>query len=420
MSAQERPKLTRPEVEELLASGTLFAWKKSSVRSTIWNHWVHVFAKDQDEASFLDFVQCNKCKKVFSHSIKTGNAQIIDHNASHARDEKELSLSGFVQTEHERPISNSDLAALKGQLCNFVASTFSPFSIVEEENFRLLLQNVFNLGKKYNKPNFKLNMIGRKSLKQSLMKSAESLKQKMKSKALTIKQQNLTLSTDIWSDKSKLNSFIDVSVIFVEGSSLKNFQYKMEMFSVAHTGENISNFFIDIADELNIEPRNLRIISDSAANMLCGLKLFNNFRCAAHRLHTVISDGIILLNYCNNNFVAWDIATSSNSLLGMVSHNVNSVVSAIHKSADVQIKLPVKIQWGCGTRPWRGLMDRYDSIIKCWDSIPNAIANKPCKKFFELISKSDVEDIANTLNQFSHMFDNFEKSSVPSSYFVIY
>ena len=91
----------------------------------------------------------------------------------------------------------------------------------------------------------------------------------------------------------------------------------------------------------------------------------------------------------------------------------------MHKSADVQAKLPVKIQWGSQTRPWRGLMDRYESILKCYDALPAAIGERPAKRFYDAINFNDLKTVSEFLQQFTKMFDNLEKGKEPSLHYVI-
>ena len=115
----------------------------------------------------------------------------------------------------------------------------------------------------------------------------------MSNKLSNLESKNLSLSVDIWSDKFNLNSFVDFNVIYIEDFIIKSFQFDMKHFPVAHTALNIENTISQFANSFNIEP--LRVISDSASNMVSGLKKFEHYRCAAHRLNTIISNGNIQL-----------------------------------------------------------------------------------------------------------------------------
>lgn len=100
-------------------------------------------------------------------------------------------------------------------------------------------------------------------------------------------------------------------------------------------------------------------------------------------------------------------------------YNVDKLVGSVHKSADVQSKLPVKLQWGNKTRPWRGLMNRFSSLITSFSALKDAISGKAYKKYYDALNLSDLTTVSNYLEKFVEIFDNFEASKVPSSQFVI-
>ena len=100
--------------------------------------------------------------------------------------------------------------------------------------------------------------------------------------------------------------------------------------------------------------------------------------------------------------------------LAHLRQNVDALVGAIHKTADNQIKLKTKIQWGSRTRPWRGLMDRYKSLDANFDQLGPLLAEKSCKKFFDLIEKSQLTTVSKFLAKFTDWFDELEAVKHPS------
>lgn len=98
--------------------------------------------------------------------------------------------------------------------------------------------------------------------------------------------------------------------------------------------------------------------------------------------------------------------------------NVDKLVSSLHKSSDIQDSLTKKVQWGCKTRPWRGLSQRYESLLASFDSIEQAIA-KPYFKYFQSINKADLIKTASFLGNFIELFDNLESVKIPTAHFVI-
>lgn len=182
---------------------------------------------------------------------------------------------------------------MKEFISYFVADSLSAFMIVENESFIKLLEFVFNLGQKMPHQNldFKKSLPSRKQTKDFIIKEQQIKEKELLNKIKTTNPSHITTTCDIWTDKSKVNSFMDISVTLLENFKLQTYQYKLTYFPCAHTGENIENLFKDYATSIGTEPSKLRIISDSASNMLKGLRKFNNFRCAAHRMNTVVSEG---------------------------------------------------------------------------------------------------------------------------------
>lgn len=93
---------------------------------------------------------------------------------------------------------------------------------------------------------------------------------------------------------------------------------------------------------------------------------------------------------------------------------MDSLVGAINKSADIQLKLETKIQWGSKTRPWRGLMDRFRSVKDNFDALGPLLEGKNCKKYYLRIEKSQLDHTSEFLGQFTEFFDQLEAVKSPS------
>lgn len=98
---------------------------------------------------------------------------------------------------------------------------------------------------------------------------------------------------------------------------------------------------------------------------------------------------------------------------------MDKLVGAVHKSADIQAKLPVKLQWGNKTRPWRGLMNRFESLVKSYEVLNDVISDKPYKKYYDSINFDDLKIVSDYLEKFVEIFNDFESSKSPSAQFVI-
>lgn len=104
--------------------------------------------------------------------------------------------------------------------------------------------------------------------------------------------------------------------------------------------------------------------------------------------------------------------------IGILKINVDALASSIHKSQDIQSKLKTKIQWGSTTRPWRGLMDRYSSLLNNYEDLKNIIKDN-CVRYYQRIVLEDLEKVSNFLSQFTTYFDVLEAVKTPSIHHVI-
>ena len=231
------------DVKKGLNNGTLHSWKKSSTRSKEWDSFQSIFTKDGDETSQIDFIVCMVCNKPFRYKSTNGNGQLINHNKFHFNHEKQVKMTNlFMCTPTVANLSVSDQQIFNGKIANFVAGTISPFSITESSSFKEMINFAFDLGKKFNTPHSRLNIISKKSVKKVILDEYERLYLKMDTTIIMTNQNNISLTIDIWTDNAKLNSYIDISVLFVRDFSLQNFQYEMIYFPMKHTSENIKKY----------------------------------------------------------------------------------------------------------------------------------------------------------------------------------
>ena len=118
-------------------------------------------------------------------------------------------------------------------------------------------------------------------------------------------------------------------------------------------------------------------------------------------------------------FVAWDLSTNNASDLSLLRLNVDKLCGSIHKTANLQSKLPIKIQWGSVTRPWRGLSDRFRTLVACFDSLGSVLINHSSKRYFDALNRYDCVVVSEFFQIFADFFDQLEQTKKPSSHFVI-
>ena len=121
---------------------------------------------------------------------------------------------------------------------------------------------------------------------------AEKLMTKMKTDLCTARR--VTTTTDIWSAKLGINSFLGLTAHFVNskerrrqslkiGSSIlflnflifNDFLLACRRFDGAHTGLTIAAKLYEILQEYGLENKTFSCITDSASNMIKGAKALN-------------------------------------------------------------------------------------------------------------------------------------------------
>lgn len=83
------------------------------------------------------------------------------------------------------------------------------------------------------------------------------------------KQSNLiSICTDIWSDKFRHNSYLDVTAVLVNKDfKLNHFAIGFAHFDSSHTGDNIRHKINGILGKFELHSIDLPFVTDSARNM---------------------------------------------------------------------------------------------------------------------------------------------------------
>ncbi|CAK1599136.1 unnamed protein product [Parnassius mnemosyne] len=151
---------------------------------------------------------------------------------------------------------------LNNCLLYMISKDHQPFSIVENEGFKNLMKAVA--------PQYKIP--SRTSLRRWLDNKYDVVSETFKKKLSSI--EDLTLTTDIWSDTLNMKSFIGVTV---------HFGIKVELISVTlgvyelderHTSQYISEMLLKTCVEWGIKKDNVTaVVTDNAANMVKAVEL---------------------------------------------------------------------------------------------------------------------------------------------------
>ena len=264
-------------------------------------------------------------------------------------------MDGFAKPKHQ-PLPVSDIKEINQKVLDFTISTFSPMKICEDPYFGQLAQKLVAIGASYGNIEIIDKLAKRKALRSMLDTEYESKVEKV----IQIVQNAdaVAFSSDIWS--CSIGDFLDISFTSIKNFEMKNGQVVMFHMKEKHTGEQILKIFKSEFEKVNLETFEVMMVSDSGSNMLKAAKdgAMTHVRCICHRFNTVINE-------------AWKVS-QCNSTLHKLDIDISSLIEYVNRT-NIQSKLPIKLQSGCKTRPWRALGDRTKTVLRSYDALLNEL-----------------------------------------------
>lgn len=166
-----------------------------------------------------------------------------------------------------------------------IALDNQPFSIVEDIGFVRLLKHAF--------PNYQIP--SRIDLSSNVIPDLYTRARSVVLRRLE-NSQSCSFTTDVWTCKHTNNSFISLSVHFIDETTRRSYVLHASHFPGSHTGERIAEKFNEMIENWNIPISNCHLlITDNAANMCKAASLIgvNHASCFLHTLQLVIKDSIL-------------------------------------------------------------------------------------------------------------------------------
>lgn len=192
------------------------------------------------------------------------------------------SITSFFQ----RPLSMNKQKEIDKQLICMITKEYHPFSIIEDQEFRRLL-NLLN-------PSYKIPT--RKTVSNSLIPAfynqiVDIVKERIE-RAFAV-----CITTDGWTSRSN-DSFFSVTAHYIVEEEKRTFLTSDLLgcisYTERHTAENISNMLKEVINEWKITNKIAAIVSDNAANMKAAVRHggWRYWGCFAHSLNLVTQSGL--------------------------------------------------------------------------------------------------------------------------------
>ena len=144
-----------------------------------------------------------------------------------------------------------------------------PFALVEREGFKALMKEI---APKYPLPS-------RKYFSENIIPQLyDEVKGQVKNELS--KAYKVSFTTDIWTSSTNNESFISLTVHFIESTEIVNKSYVLSCkhFPASHTGDNIGDILNSVMEEWNITSDLIHlIVRDNAANISLGTGMYKVF-----------------------------------------------------------------------------------------------------------------------------------------------
>ncbi|GBC29849.2 zinc finger BED domain-containing protein 4-like [Rhizophagus irregularis DAOM 181602=DAOM 197198] len=194
-----------------------------------------------------------------------------------------------------KPYSPSKSKPITDSLVDFVATDLQPFTIVENPEFKLLI----------NKLNPHYILPCRQTLKEKFIENYKMRKNVLINEVSQINSK-ISLTTDIWTSEISKDCYLGVTMHYINNNwELKNLLLDLIPVNGSHTAGLITSKLLQILEEFSISNNILALTTDNGSNMIaCGNQLateldqeFNNmafthYRCAAHIINLAVKAGM--------------------------------------------------------------------------------------------------------------------------------
>lgn len=111
---------------------------------------------------------------------------------------------------------------------------------------------------------------------------------------------NINIVLDMWTDKYKKISYINIKIHYSVNFDLKCISLKTEHFPHPHTGRAVADKVIETIEFFGLQNKKIKAVTDGGSNIVSAMKIKNieRLNCIAHSLHRFITYDIL----CNDAF----------------------------------------------------------------------------------------------------------------------
>ncbi|CAF3851884.1 unnamed protein product [Rotaria magnacalcarata] len=243
------------------------------------------------------YASCHDCKKTYVYNSNSGTSHLKQHSCVLNQD-KSSRTNSMKQTTVEqvltvqKTLTDDQSNVVKDLIAGWICTDIRPFSIIEDNGLRLLIQECIRLGSLYGNVDVNDMLRGRTTISNHIYKLANWSRSQMK---LLLQEpfenRCLSISPDFWTDKYRQISYLGVTVTFVDS----DYHYHtIDLFCrpFEEPDKSSTNVLIALQAELasfGIDDLfKVTIVCDRGANFLKAFRYHHPILCYAHRLNNIL------------------------------------------------------------------------------------------------------------------------------------
>jgi hypothetical protein len=243
------------------------------------------------EKKKTNFITCIKCEELITHKKFSGTAPIVSHKCKIENQPK-------VDTFFKKQVPNINFNEIKKQLTDSIvkccALDMRSFSFIEGEGFKLLAQNLIEVGAKFGR--LKVGSIIPTA--QTVSNRLPIIYDEMKEKLIKVTKSigGLGVTLDLWKHDLTQAHYITVTGHYIKICSeeknwkIMNCVLATREMTERQTGLNIKEKLDKVLDNFGLNHDNNYFVTDNARNMISACNERERYSCCGHNLNLVLKN----------------------------------------------------------------------------------------------------------------------------------
>lgn len=270
------------EIIKNIENGVYRIVKKTQSRSKIWEIFSQI---EKDNGKVMDgVVLCEKCKGIFKFNGKQ-TSNLIRHKC-YAERNRDVILKNVGSEDKEK-----FLVACS----QWVVEDCRPFSIVDGDGFKKIVQSLLDIGTKYGNTVDISNMVpDSRTVSRRISDIADDKRSQIQLELKTaITKGTASITSDLWTDNFVKRNFLCATFHFLKDLKLREIVLGVKSMDFERcTANNVLTKLKSILNEFDIyDIENITFVTDRGSNIVKALRDQNRLNCANHLLNNVLDSG---------------------------------------------------------------------------------------------------------------------------------